>query len=64
VSFEEQISKDKYPSILILLAPNGGYFVYHPSNTFHNTRGLENWEYYPDISPGLAGDYHSNIPQI
>ena len=32
------MSKDKYPSIFS--KSNGGYCVYYPSNTFHNTRRI------------------------
>ena len=31
--------------------PNGGYFVYNPSNNFRNTPGFENWEIYKQQSP-------------
>jgi len=48
VSSEKQImSKDKYPNIFS--KSNGGYFVYYPSNIFHNTLSFENWGIFSDI---------------
>jgi len=40
VSFEGQIMfRDKHPSIYC--KPVGNYFVYYPSNVFHNTRHIQ-----------------------
>ena len=40
LNLEEQVmSKDKYPPEHIL-APNGGYCVYYPSNIFRNARSF------------------------
>ena len=53
VSFKEQImSEDKYQNIIIF-EPNGGYWVYYPSNIFLATRTVLK-----------IGKHHSDIPQF
>jgi len=57
VTFEKQMmSKDKY-LIKFIFAPNGGYFVYYPSNVFAQHAGFENWGMSLGHYPGLAGVY-------
>jgi len=46
-----------YLSMDIIFAPNGGYYVYYPSNIFHNKHSFENWRISLRYSPVLAGAY-------
>ena len=37
------MSKNQEQIFEHILAPNGGYCIYYPSNLFRNPRGFENW---------------------
>jgi len=55
VSFKEQLMcKDISEHIF---TPTEDYCVYHPSNTFCNMHGFENWGISLRYSPVLAGEY-------